>query len=69
MSFTPLMMKLVPMLLDDLPPQPSVIELGNQTFDPSISGTLAKKEDCIFPLVLDFLDRRGKSSTANACSN
>lgn len=60
MSFTPLMMKLVAALVDDLPPNPTVIELGNQTFDPTIRGTLTKDEDRIFPLVLRFLERRGK---------
>lgn len=61
MSFTPLMMKLVAALLDELPPNPTVIELGNQTFDPTISGSLTAAEDRMFPLVLDYLDRRGKS--------
>src|SRR5512139_885348 len=60
MSFHPLMMKLVAVLLDELPTSPSVVELGNQTFDPTISGTLTEQEDRMFPLVLDFLDRRRK---------
>ena len=59
MSFTPLMMKLVASLLDRLPVNPTVVELGNQTFDPTISGTLTKKDDQMFPLVLDYLDKRG----------
>lgn len=60
MSFGPLMLKLIPVLLDDLPQQPSVIELGNQTFDPTISGTLTKQEDQVVPLVLRYMDKRGK---------
>ena len=60
MSFTPLMMKVVATLVDDLPPNPSAIELGNQTFDPTIKGSLTKDEDLIFPLVMGFLERRGR---------
>lgn len=60
MSFNPLMMKLVAGLLDQLPANPTVIELGNQTFDPTVSGTLTRKQDQIFPLVLDYLDKRGR---------
>jgi hypothetical protein len=60
MSFHPLMMKLVVSLLDHLPANPTVVELGNQTFDPSISGTLSQPDDQIFPLILDYLDRRGR---------
>jgi SAM-dependent methyltransferase len=60
-SFTPLMMKLVASHLDELPEAPSVIELGNQTFDPTLSGSLTEPEDLMFPLVLDFLARRGKA--------
>ena len=60
MSFTPLMIKLIPSLIDDLPAIPTVCELGNQTFDPTISGQLAKPEDLIIPRVMAFLDKRGK---------
>lgn len=60
MSFSPLMMKLVAALIDDLPSNPQVIELGNQTFDPTLGGTLSKTEDMMRPLIIDFLDRRGK---------
>lgn len=60
MSFTPLMIKLIPSLLDDLGPGPSVVELGNQTFDPTISGQLSKPDDLMLPRVMAFLDRRGK---------
>lgn len=60
MSFTPLMIKLIPSLIDDLPPQPSVVELGNQTFDPTVSGQLTKPADLMLPRVMDFLARRGK---------
>jgi hypothetical protein len=60
MSFTPLMMKVVASLLDDLPTHPTVVELGNQTFDPTISGTLTAPHDLMLPRVLEFLDRRGK---------
>jgi hypothetical protein len=54
------MMKQVAALLDDLPSNPQVIELGNQTFDPTLSGALTKSEDQMMPLIIDFLDRRGK---------
>lgn len=60
MSFTPLMVKLIPSLIDDLPDRPTVVELGNQTFDPTISGQLTKAEDLVLPKVLAFLERRGK---------
>ena len=60
MSFTPLMCKLVAGLLDDLPGTPTVCELGNQTFDPTISGQLGKPEDLMLPRVIAFLDQRGK---------
>ncbi len=60
MTFSPLMMKQVAALLDDLPSNPQVIELGNQTFDPSLSGSLTRSEDLMLPLIIDFLDRRGK---------
>jgi len=60
MSFTPLMIKLIPSLLDDLTARPAVVELGNQTFDPTISGQLSKAEDLMLPRVLSFLDKRGK---------
>lgn len=61
MSFAPLMIKLVACLRDELPEHPTVIELGNQTFDPTISGTITKAEDQVLPLVLRYLDRRGKA--------
>ena len=60
MSFTPLMIKLIPSLIDDLRATPTVCELGNQTFDPTISGQLTKPEDLIIPRVMAFLDKRGK---------
>lgn len=60
MSFHPLMMKVIAGLLDELPEKPTIIELGNQTFDPTISGSLTKPEDQMLPLVIDYLDRRGK---------
>jgi SAM-dependent methyltransferase len=60
MSFTPLMIKLIPSLLDDLNPNPRVVELGNQTFDATISGQLSKPDDLMLPRVVDFLKRRGK---------
>jgi len=60
MSFHPLMIKLVACLRDELLEWPSVIELGNQTFDPTIGGTLTKHEDLILPLVLRYLDARCK---------
>jgi hypothetical protein len=60
MSFHPLMIKLVAGLVDDLPPNPTDIELGNQTFDPTLSGQLTKHDDLMLPLVIDFLKQRGK---------
>jgi hypothetical protein len=54
------MIKLVVSLRDSLPAQPTVIELGNQTFDPTISGTLTRQEDLMLPLVLRHLERSGK---------
>jgi len=60
MSFTPLMIKLIPSLLDDLAVTPKVVELGNQTFDATLSGQLSKPEDLMLPRVVEFLHRRGK---------
>jgi hypothetical protein len=54
------MIKLIPSLLDDLGEVPTVVELGNQTFDPTLSGRLTDPEDLMLPRVLDFLKRRGK---------
>jgi SAM-dependent methyltransferase len=59
-SFTPLMIKLVVSLRDSLPGEPTVVELGNQTFDPTISGTLTRQGDLILPLVLSHLGRSAK---------
>jgi SAM-dependent methyltransferase len=58
MSFHPLMMKLVVTLLDHLPPDPTVMELGNQTFDPSMFGKITEDKDKILPLLINFLDKR-----------
>lgn len=60
MSFTPLMIKVVVALRDSLSSAPTVVELGNQTFDPTISGTLVKQEDLMLPLVLRHLEKSGK---------
>ena len=58
MSFTPLMTKLVAYLIEDLPKAPSVMELGNQTFDPTLSGQLTESDDLTLPRVIEFLKRR-----------
>jgi len=58
MSFTPLMMKLVANLIETLPPSPSVIELGNQTFDPTLGGSLRAPQDMMFPRVIEYLRTR-----------
>ena len=60
MSFTPLMMKLVATLRDALPESPTVVELGNQTFDPTISGRLADPADLMLPRVLSYLGASGR---------
>lgn len=58
MSFHPLMIKLIPLLLRQLPVNPTVVELGNQTFDPTISGQLSKPEDQMLPRVEEYLEKR-----------
>ena len=55
------MIKVVASLREALPEHPTVVELGNQTFDPTISGTLVNEEDRVLPLVLRYLERRGRS--------
>lgn len=69
MSFNPLMMKLVASLLDELPPGPAVVEFGNQTFNPTLSGTLMRREDQMFPLVLEYLEKRGRAFDREALVN
>jgi len=60
MSFTPLMIKVVALLRDSLPDAPTVIEFGNQTFDPTISGNITSEEDRVLPPVLRYLEKSGK---------
>ena len=60
MSFMPLAMKLAASLRDSLPAAPTVVELGNQSFNPTLNGILTKDEDQIFPVLLRYLDQRGK---------
>ncbi len=61
MSFTPLMMKLVAALRVDLPEAPTVVELGNQTFDPTISGRLSAPGDLMLPRVIRLLESQGRA--------
>jgi hypothetical protein len=61
MSFTPLMMKLVVSLLDELGPSPSVVELGNQTFDPTLRMSNTHPKDEMLPLVISYLEKKGRA--------
>jgi len=60
MSFTPLMMKLTAVLRDQLPEGATVVELGNQTFDPTLRGSSTADEDRVLPLVLSYLERSSR---------
>lgn len=61
MSFNPLMIRLIPSFVDELDQAPTVVELGNQTFNPTLGGRLTAADDLVLPRVVAFLKRKGKS--------
>lgn len=59
MSFTPLMMKLTACLVDELGTGPTVMELGNQTFDPTLRSHQLDPRNDILPLVIRYPSDKG----------